>query len=97
MVRIEVLTIVWSRAPRNMPIINPTRMVRIWAWVYSPVSLGLGGASGRLAEVGVLIESRVYRCPRQLLSFGRYDPDVRTNERVLGRVQRETRCRTGRA
>src|SRR6478735_9390185 len=67
MVRIDVLTIVWSRAPRNMPIIRPTRIVRIWACVYSPVSLGAGGAVGRLPEVGVLIESRVYRCLRQPL------------------------------
>ena len=38
MVRIEVLTMVWSRAPRNMPSISPDRIVTTWAWVYSPVA-----------------------------------------------------------
>ena len=42
MVRIDVLTMVWSSAPRNMPSISPERIVRIWACVYSPVSAGAG-------------------------------------------------------
>src|SRR3954447_23996580 len=43
--RIDVLTIVWSRAPRNMPSSSPERIVRIWRWVYSPVSSGDGAPS----------------------------------------------------
>ncbi len=43
-VRIAVLTMVWSRAPRNIPIIRPTRIVRIWAWVYTPDSDGMAAA-----------------------------------------------------
>src|SRR6476661_8280818 len=54
-VRIAVLTIVWSRAPRNIPSIRPDRIVSTWAWVYSPVSaevaLALIGSSlGRGAQ-----------------------------------------------
>ena len=46
MVRIDVLTIVWSSAPRNIPSISPDRIVRIWAWVYSPVSAGEARLTG---------------------------------------------------
>src|SRR4029079_15432449 len=35
-VRIAVETIVWSRAPRNIPLITPVMMVRICRWLYSP-------------------------------------------------------------
>jgi hypothetical protein len=38
MVRIDVLTMVWSSAPRNIPSSSPVRIVRICAWEYSPVS-----------------------------------------------------------
>ena len=41
MVRMEVDTMVWSSAPRNMPIIRPVMMVRIWRCVYSPASEGV--------------------------------------------------------
>src|SRR4051794_25845411 len=44
MVRIDVLTMVWSSAPRNIPSSSPVRMVRTCAWVYSPVSTGDGAA-----------------------------------------------------
>src|SRR3954469_17613700 len=36
----EVLTMVWSSAPRNIPSSSPVRIVRTWACVYSPVSAG---------------------------------------------------------
>ena len=36
MVRIEVATIVWSSAARNMPAIRPDRIVRICRWLSSP-------------------------------------------------------------
>src|SRR6478609_9436339 len=54
-VRLAVLTIVWSRAPRNIRSIRPDRIVSTWAWVYSPVSaevaLALIGSSlGRGAQ-----------------------------------------------
>ena len=36
MVRIEVATIVWSSAARNMPAIRPDRIVMICRWLISP-------------------------------------------------------------
>src|SRR6185503_3862139 len=60
-VRIAVETMVWSRAPRNMPIIRPVMMVRIWRWVYSPDS---GGAVAD-REGDVDIGSHPIGCPRQ--------------------------------
>src|SRR4051794_6551823 len=48
-VRIDVLTIVWSRAPRNMPSISPDRIVRICRWVYSPAVESDAGAATGLA------------------------------------------------
>jgi hypothetical protein len=53
-VRIDVETIVWSRAPRNMPIISPAMMVRICRWVYSPVS---DGGAVAAAEVDIAVQS----------------------------------------
>src|ERR1700712_3692040 len=38
MVRIDVPTMDWSSAARNMPSSSPERIVRIWACVYSPES-----------------------------------------------------------
>ena len=60
MVRIAVETIVWSSAPRNMPIIRPVMMVRIWRWVYWPDSAG-----GTLASETDDIALHSIGCPRQ--------------------------------
>src|SRR3954452_23577319 len=57
-VRIEVLTMVWSSAPRNIPSISPDRMARTWACVYSPVSSG-----DRVWLVAISNESRDHRPP----------------------------------
>ncbi len=43
MTRIEVLTIVWSRAASSMPAIRPNRMKRICLWV-SPEGEAVGAA-----------------------------------------------------
>ena len=40
-VLIEVATIDWSRAARNIPSSRPDRIVRTWAWLYSPLSSAL--------------------------------------------------------
>ena len=56
MVRIDVLTMVWSSAPRNIPSSSPVRIVRTWAWVYSPVSAGDCTAASSL--VAICNESR---------------------------------------
>ncbi len=52
-VRIAVLTIVWSRAARNMPSSRPLRMVRICRWV-SPPGGDDGAASSGTAAVSVI-------------------------------------------
>src|SRR6476469_7479098 len=53
MVRIADATIVWSRAARNMPIIRPTRIVRICRWVSGPsVAAGAVAAMSVLRGVG---------------------------------------------
>ena len=46
MVRIAVATMVWSSAPRNIPIIRPPRIVRIWRWVRGAKLAATGGAAG---------------------------------------------------
>src|ERR687884_1079666 len=46
MVRIDVATIVWSRAARNIPDISPARMMTIWRWVKddgAPFATAAGG------------------------------------------------------
>ena len=65
MVRIDVETMVWSRAPRNMPIISPVMMVRICRWVYSPDSDWVAVADW---WAGVVIARHHNGCPRQLLN-----------------------------
>ncbi|GAB1689927.1 hypothetical protein KRM28CT15_17300 [Krasilnikovia sp. M28-CT-15] len=60
MVRVAVAMIVWSRAARNMPIIRPARIVRIWRWVKSadiPAFAGAppGGPAGAVAVVLALL------------------------------------------
>ena len=52
-VRIDVLTIVWSSEARNMPSISPERIVRTWAWVYSPDA----GADEAAGDVFVAIDN----------------------------------------
>src|SRR5689334_16146505 len=53
MVRIADATMVWSRAARNMPIIRPTRIVRICRWVRGPsVAAGAVAAMSVLRGVG---------------------------------------------
>ena len=54
MVRIDVATMDWSRAARNIPSRRPERMVRIWAWVYSPVSSSLACPPPERAVVAVI-------------------------------------------
>src|SRR4051794_22993550 len=62
MVRIAVETMVWSSAPRNIPIIRPVMIVRICAWVYSPDSDAAvdAGCCG-----GVVIAPHPIGCLRQ--------------------------------
>ena len=57
MVRIEVATMVWSRAPRNIPIMSPPRIVRIWRCVGA--TLGRGG-TGAAASTGGIDEREVW-------------------------------------
>src|SRR5450756_1584876 len=57
MVRIAVATMVWSRAARNMPIIRPPRIVRIWRCVMEKV-----GADGPPSTVsGAVTDVRYVR------------------------------------
>src|SRR5665647_3161966 len=58
MVRIAVATMVWSRAARNMPIISPPRIVRIWRCVMLNVSAAEAGMAGPLVAVGEVGERR---------------------------------------
>jgi len=52
MVRIAVATTVWSRAARNMAIIRPMRIVRIWRWGQASggVQAATGSATGSTAR-----------------------------------------------
>src|SRR5665647_3424261 len=63
MVRIAVATMVWSRAARNMPIISPPRIVRIWRWVMLNVSAAEAGMAGPLVAVGEVTGSRYFLSP----------------------------------
>src|SRR5665648_333660 len=65
MVRIAVATMVWSRAARNMPIISPPRIVRIWRCVMEKV----GAAGAPSAVSGAVTEVRYVRFPTMALSM----------------------------
>src|SRR5690242_12141685 len=65
-VRIEVLTMVWSSAARNIPSIRPLRIVMIWRCVSLPA-----GADGAIAAVpprggdaGVVMRADLLASPR---------------------------------
>src|ERR687883_442174 len=57
MVRIEVATIVWSRAARNIPDMRPARMMTIWRWVKDDGASFTTAAGGPPAGVAVVMRS----------------------------------------
>ena len=60
MVRIDVPTMDWSSAARNMPRSRPDRIVRTWAWVYSPDSGPVPGVgSGALVRAAVVVAKKI--------------------------------------
>src|SRR6476469_9511489 len=65
-------TMVWSRAARNIPIIRPTRIVRICRWVSGPEGRsGLVAASDRPErEPAAVVSAEMSALMRELLGGG---------------------------
>src|SRR5659263_350229 len=60
MVRIEVATMVWSRAPRNIPIMSPPRIVTIWRCVGATLGRAGTGTAAAAASTGGVDEWEVW-------------------------------------